>query len=113
MYKKEDVCNVRNTTYELTEMDRRIYEEAGWVLYQVNKHSIEYVRSFGTVYGQTVVCVHQDGTVEAERYFLSKEEECDYEDVEVPEEMKELAKLKYEEMMRLHPNGENWVEYNL
>ena len=99
MYKKEEVFNIRdNDKYNLTELDERIYNETRYVIHQVD-YVFEYKQEFGSVYGQTVVGIETDGSIFAAKWFIDKYDNSDYELVEVPEKLKELLKLKYQELI--------------
>ena len=100
MYKREEVRNLyHNNTYELTEMDRKIYEETEYVIHQVDG-IFEYKQYFGSCLGQTVVDIYKDGTIRGERWFITNGgDDKDFEVVELPEKLIELAKLKYQELM--------------
>lgn len=99
MYTIKDVFNSRNTNYEITAMDERIYNETGWVIHQVDKRVIEYKPRFGSVYGETTVDICKDGRITAVYNFRTKDDDYDFEIVEIPECLKELVKLKYKEMI--------------
>ena len=106
MYKKEDVFDIRNNEkYDLTELDRRIFDETGYVIHQVD-YIFEYKQHFGSVYGQTVVKIYKDGSISAEECFCNMCGDTDYETVEVPENIKSLLALKYQELI----NG-YWKDY--
>jgi hypothetical protein len=99
MYRKEDVFNLNyNDRYELTELDKKIYEETGYVIHQVD-YVFEYKQHFGTVYGQTVIDIHKDGSITGERWFFTNDDNKDFEYVELPENLIELARQKYEELI--------------
>lgn len=102
MYKREDVTNLRfNAKYELTELDERIYNETGYVIHSVD-YVFEYKQHFGTVFGQTTLCIHKDGTITSEVWFFDNNGEKDFEIVETPEKLMELAKLKYQELLNTY-----------
>ena len=104
MYKKEEVFNIRNSNYELTPIDEKIYEETGYVLHQVDEnrsvHSqIVYKEHFGTILSQKLIKVNTTGRMEAGMWFLDRHCEKDYEELELTEKEKELLAMKYEELM--------------
>lgn len=102
MYKREDVFNLTyNDKYELTELDERIYNETGWVIHQVD-YVFEYKQHFGTVYNQLVLCINKNGNITTERWFITKNDDKDFEILETPENLLELAKLKYQELMETY-----------
>jgi hypothetical protein len=97
MYKKEEVFNLRNKNYELTEMDERIYNETGYVLHQI-VGAFVYKQGFGTIYNKILVSISRSGNITASRWFLTSDGDADFEMLPVPTNILELAKLKYEEL---------------
>lgn len=100
MYKREDVFNLQNNdTYEITELDERIYNETRYVIHQVDGMFV-YKQQFGSVLNQPMVCIGKDGTIETERWYICNEDgDSDLEFVETSEKMLELCKLKYQELI--------------
>jgi hypothetical protein len=103
MYKREDVYNLRNNnTYEITELDERIYNETGYVIHQVDGMFI-YKQRFGSVLNQLMVCIGKDGTIETERWYIcTADGDSDLEFVETPEKMLELCKLKHQKLLETY-----------
>ena len=99
MYTIKDVFNSRNSDYVVTPIDERIYNETGWVIHQVEKTFIEFKPRFGSVYGNVTVDIYKNGKIIAEYNFRNKNDDYDSEVVEIPDCLKELVKLKYEEMI--------------
>ena len=97
MYKKEEVFNIRNKDYELTEMDERIYNETGYVIHQINGAFV-YKQGFGTIYDKIIVSICKNGNITAGKWFLTGDCDADFEQLSVPANILELAKLKYEEL---------------
>ena len=99
MYRKEDVFNIRNNDkYNLTSLDEQIYNETGYVIHQVDC-IFEYKQHFGSVYGQTVLTIHEDGNIQSENWFINNDGNSDFEIVSTSDKLMQLAKMKYEELM--------------
>lgn len=109
MYNKNDVLNLIHSDYELTELDERIYNELGLTVHSAHAPknypdgartigSITYTRNFGSVYNGTY-CIDGDGhmymeDIHFDRWGDSKE----IDEYELPERMRPLFELKYEEL---------------
>jgi hypothetical protein len=109
MYTKDNNVNLLYSDYELTPLDERIFNETGYVLHDVDEDIMHYKSDFGTTYEKTLITIDADGNITATTCHRSEFEEADFEDVEISDKLMNLMKLKYEEMMRMHPNGEAWA----
>ena len=109
MYTKNNNVNLMYSDYELTPLDEHIFNETGYVLHDVDEDIIHYKSDFGTTYEKTLITIDVDGNITASICHRSEFEEADFEDVEISDELMHLMKLKYEEMMHMHPNGEAWA----
>jgi len=101
MYTKEDVFNIRNSSYELTELDERIYNETGYVLHSVG-NIVEYASRFGTTYNQPTLCIHRNGKIETVYWYFTNDDNKDFKILPTPENLKKLAELKYKELLKTY-----------
>lgn len=101
MYDKSDVFNIRNSDYELTEMDERIYNETGFVLHQVDSHLVVYKPRFGSSYNVINIYIPRSGEIYAGVWSFGGPEGDDkeFEEEPVPDNLVDLMKLKYKEML--------------
>lgn len=101
MYDKSDVFNIHNSDYELTEMDERIYNETGFVLHQVDSHLVVYKPRFGSSYNVINIYIPRSGEIYAGVWLFGGPEGDDkeFEEEPVPDNLVDLMKLKYKEML--------------
>lgn len=104
MYKKEEVINIRNSEYELTPIDEKIYNEIGYVLHQADRpfgeHAhVVYKEHFGTILNQKLIMVYVNGDTYAEEWYLDRYGEKDCRELKLTEKEKELLKEKHKEML--------------
>ena len=98
MYTKNDVFNIRNSDYELTAVDEKMYE-AGWILHQADKTLVMYKQHDSSILNQNTITITIHGDIKAEYNFMNKYEDYDTEEIDMPENVKELVKEKYTEMI--------------
>ena len=102
MYKKEDVINLRNSNYEITEVDRKVYEEFGYVLHQASNNMVVYKPHFGSILGQRVITICSDGYYQVERWFINRAGEKDFDFLNPDQEEMKIITWKLDEMLENH-----------
>lgn len=99
MYTKEEVFNIRSSDYEITPIDKKIYEKIGYVLHQADRpFGVVYKEKFGTILNQRLLTLTSKGNMYAGRWYLNKYGDKDYEELELTDMEKDLLKMKYKEL---------------
>lgn len=99
MYKKEDIINLRHSDYEITPIDKLVYEKFGYVLHQADSEEVVYKQHFGSILNQRLLTININGEVTVEEWYINRygEKECDF--LSTDAEELQIATWKLDEML--------------